>query len=731
MSRPPASPSSSASSRGRPSPTSTASSSARRAATRASSATRIRRALEDLLAAECARGPVLLVLEDLHWADGPSIAFLDAALRDLAERPLMVLGLARPDVHERFPRLWSERHAQEVRLTELTRKASERLVRLALGERAVPAAVARVVTQAEGNPFFLEELVRALAEGHGDALPGTVLAMVQIRLEALSPAARRVLRAGSVFGEAFWTGGVAALLGEAGHGVDVPAVLAELAERETIARRPEGRFPGEEEHAFRHALVRDAAYGMLTDRDREVGHALAGAWLERQGEHEAMVLAEHFDRGAEPARAAGWYQRAAEQALEADDLEAALRSSRRVEELGAAGELLGASLLSRAEAHIWRGELSEAGPCAAEAKRLLPSGGDLWCRTVNYLGWATASTGDFSILRALAAELRDAAGPAPRAAARITMAALACQLIFAGWPEEARPFLEMVAPLLDAPGGDPLVLAHVHELISYRAAFSGDPGAACLSALAAATCFDEAGAARDAVRARRNAGELLLQLGQLTRAEGELRAAVTVTDRLGLHEMSAMTRAGLGLALLYQGSLDGARTMLEESIGALERQGNRPFAASTRIYLAVVLLRSGDLAGARAEASRLVQATELRLATRAQALEALAQVCLAQGCAHEALAAAQESMDALTRLGGIDEGESAIRLTLAEALRACGEMDRARAAIATARDHLLARAARISDPAWRDGFLANLRENARTLLLAERWADASNPPTAV
>jgi hypothetical protein len=147
------------------------------------------------LRAEAAARPVLLVLEDLHWGDLPTVRFINAALRDVRGQPWMVLALARPEVHELFPKLWAERRMQEVRLQELSRKASERLVRQVLGDSVGKETMERIVVQAEGHAFYLEELIRAVAEGRGEALPETVLAMVEERLAGLSSEARRVLRA--------------------------------------------------------------------------------------------------------------------------------------------------------------------------------------------------------------------------------------------------------------------------------------------------------------------------------------------------------------------------------------------------------------------------------------------------------------------------------------------------------------------------------------------------------
>src|SRR5262249_26780766 len=143
----------------------------------------------------------------------------------------------RPEVDELFPDLWRERGAQEIRVNALSRKASEKLVRAVLADDAGPGTVARLVSQAEGNAFYLEELIRQAAEGRSDELPGTVLAMVQARLEALPDGARRVLRAASVFGQTFWAGGVAALVGGVATSAQVSDWLTVLAEQEIVSRR--------------------------------------------------------------------------------------------------------------------------------------------------------------------------------------------------------------------------------------------------------------------------------------------------------------------------------------------------------------------------------------------------------------------------------------------------------------------------------------------------------------
>ena len=251
----------------------------------------------DVLRAECAARPLLLVLEDLHWSDLPTVHFIDVALRELRDRPWMVVGLGRPEMYERFRQLWNGPSVQVLPLQPLGRRAGERLVRQVLGENVDPDTMNLLIERSDGNPFYLEELLRTAARRPGQALPETVIAMVQSRLAVLGEEVRRMLRAASVFGEVFWMGGVARLLGSEDQLAWVREMLGSLVEQELLVRRSECRFPGEEEYAFRHVLLREGAYAMLVKTDRVLGHRLAGAWLKEHGEQDPSVLAEHLERG--------------------------------------------------------------------------------------------------------------------------------------------------------------------------------------------------------------------------------------------------------------------------------------------------------------------------------------------------------------------------------------------------------------------------------------------------
>ncbi len=676
-----------------------------------------RRAAEDLLRAACADRTVLLVLEDLQWGDLPTVTFVDAALRNLADLPLLVLALARPEVHAVFPRLWAGRAVQTLPLAELPRRAAERLVAQALGDAAPPARVKQIVERAGGNAFYLEELIRAVAAGRGADLPETVLAMTQARIDALDPDVRRVLRAASVFGRAFTAGGVQALLG----GAPAERHLAALVEDEVLVQSGDAIRPEEAVYGFRHALMREAAYGMLTAADRAVGHELAGAWLEREGKGDAMALAEHFERGGDRARAAVWYARAAVLALEGDDLAAVIDRGGRARSSGAHGADLGAACVAEAEAHLWRGELARAEERAAEAASLLPPGSGAWLRALTHAVGAAGKQGAADRVDALIAAA-SAAAPAADALGAMVLCLSACatELAFSGRLAAAGALIAQAAAAAgDPPRVDPQALGYLHQARACRALGAGDPGASLGSFEAALEAFELAGDRRNACTARCNLGFLFVELGGFGRAEEVLRAALADAERMGIHESTATVLQNLGHALAHTGRLDEARRAEEQAVELLRGHGSARLLGGARTYLGLIALRAGDLPAAEREARAAAEILRVAPPLRAEAVAVLSRALLRQGRAADALAAAEEAHAVLDAAGGaLEEGESIVRLVYAEALAAAGRPDDAARALAAAKGSLLARAARISDPAWRERFLTLVPDNAATLAAA-------------
>ncbi|HSK03420.1 MAG TPA: protein kinase [Kofleriaceae bacterium] len=683
----------------------------------------MRRAWLDFLAAEAAARPVLLVLEDLQWGDFGTVRFLDSALRDAGKLPWMMLALARPEVFEVFPKLWAGRqNLQVIRLKELGRKAGERLVRQVLGDTARTETVERLVNLAEGNAFYLEELIRAVAEGRGGELPETVLAMVETRLGRLSHEARQVLRAASVFGEVCWEGGVVALLDGVLAAPVVGEWLDKLGAQEMLAVRPESRFAGERELVFRHALLREGAYATFTEEDRRRKHRLAGEWLEQHDEADAMVLAGHFERGADRARAAGHYLQAAEQALHVLDLQAMMARTR----LGLAcepSEALRRALLGmRCEAATYGWHLlGEVMPDAAELVRSTPPGSLPWAQAVlSYLAGSMAA-GRMQDLWTTIESLR-AVTPVPEAMPRMALAYVGAITILdnLGRIADAAALVDKFASLLgpaDARG--PRHRFWWSLIGGMRSAYADeDPWRGYQHSVAMRASHQALGGERMLLSLHLLGGLNLWFLGAGAEAERLLVAIPAADEAMG--PTSSLRRFALAWLLADRGALEEARAVATQ----LAEHGHAhrlPLEeARGRWALAEVLRRLGDLEGAEREAAaalRVVVPLE-----RPGVLGTLAMLRLAQGRAADALATADEAVAACAAMGGCGMFRGAfVRLARAEALHATGALDAARAAIADARARLAVIAARIPDPEHRQRFLERVPENARTFALARAW----------
>lgn len=287
--------------------------------------------------------PTILYLEDLHWADDGSLDFLDHLSRTSGAVPLLALCFARPDLLERRP-AWGEGLATHSRLNllPLTRRESRHLVEEILRHaQSIPHVLRELVVSAsEGNPFYLEELIKMLidqkvilpAADHWliDSsrlvevrVPPTLTGVLQARLDSLSPWERIVLQRASIIGREFWDGALllfaraAAGRGETGEG-ETRAALEALRRKELIYRREASAFTGTCEYVFKHALLRNVTYENVLKRERRRLHQETARWLIEQSgervEEYVAVIAEHYELAGEPARAAEWYGRAGGQA---------------------------------------------------------------------------------------------------------------------------------------------------------------------------------------------------------------------------------------------------------------------------------------------------------------------------------------------------------------------------------------------------------------------------------
>ena len=235
------------------------------------------------------RGPVLIVVEDLHWAGPPLIDML-ARLVARSEGPVVLLTTARPELFERHPAFGAgSADVSMITLRSLTDSSSRELLHhLPRGAGLAAQRREEILARAEGNPYFLDQLVAHVTDGETGALPDSVHALLAARVDGLPAAEKRALQAAAVVGRIFW---IEALRGLAGED-DLDDALRALENRGLVLARQTSSLAGQVEFAFKHALLRDVAYASLPAALRARGHAHTAAWLEELSGDRAGELIE-------------------------------------------------------------------------------------------------------------------------------------------------------------------------------------------------------------------------------------------------------------------------------------------------------------------------------------------------------------------------------------------------------------------------------------------------------
>ena len=684
-------------------------------------------ALVAFLKAECAQHPVLLVLEDLHWGDAPSVKLVGNALEALGDQPLLVLALARPEVRELFPQLW-RRRVLEVPLRGLSHKAGAQLVREVLGPRVSDSTLGRILEQAAGNALFLEELIRAAAEGRGEAPPETVLSMLQMRLLRLEPSARQVLLAASLFGRTFWAGGVQALLGPENRPGQLKQHLQHLVELEIIEPQAESRFSSEAEYRFRHALVRDAAYGLVLDSHKPAGHRQAGEWLEQVGETAPLVLAEHFHLGQQPERAIHFYTLAVEQLFERHDMHGTLRYVEVAKALAARGAALTRLRTLEAMAAFWVNDFHKLYEVGSAVLPELETGSSAWCRLMGCLILGGSAIGRH---QEVAEFCRRMLSTQPQAEAlSFYIEGLAFPVVATSWSgarHEAASFLaRMVEVGPAAMARDPMVLGWLgFAHCIFDCLFEARPWQALEWGERGTRAFLEMGAVRNSITPRFLGGMARAMLGDVQGAVDQLRETLALALRLEQYFLADAARFHLALVLTSPcESLQGeeVRTLaleLTASVNAVDIGMGHTVLARHAAF-------AGELAEAEAQARKARDMLAPFLAYRPFAHTTLCTVLRTQGRLAEAREAAELGVQDLEQIGGAGACAVAMHLELAEACLAQGDTQAGEAALRRALQCLRERVADIPEPAARERFLQKVPENARTRELArQRWGEAA------
>ncbi len=575
------------------------------------------------------RGPLVLVFEDLHWADDGLLDFVDHLVEWATGVPMLLVCTARPELLTRRPG-WGggKLNATTVSLSPLSQDETARLVHALLDQAVLPADVqTALLERAGGNPLYAEEFARIAAE-HGRSgdtgdlpLPESIQGLIAARVDALPADEKAALEHAAVVGRVFWVGSVAAL-GDA----DPPAVDAamhSLVRKEFIQRERRSSVAGENEYAFRHGLVRDVAYGQIPRARRSHLHAAAAAWIESLGRSEdyAELLAHHYLSALEYARAAGQDVAVlAEQARpalrEAGDRAAALNA------FEPAGRFYRAALglvppggperyelllaLGRAEEQVLQGTstadaLEEARDGllalgqlerAAEAELLLAD-----------LRWLQGET-DAARAHVDSAAALVADSPVSPAKA-LVLSQLSRFHMLASRYDQAIRFGEEALGMATALGLEEL---RADALGSIGAAHTGrgDPGA--IEELQESIDILEHRGSVQALRGYNNLIHTLIERGELERAEGAGVRAVAEAERFGYIDWLRWIREKRGQLGYLAGRWDEVTEQTERVLAEVESGTPHYLESSWLSFRCLIRLARGDREGAVADSVRSLDA---------------------------------------------------------------------------------------------------------------------------
>jgi class 3 adenylate cyclase len=697
-----------------------------------------------------ARGqlPIVLQLDDLHWADDGSLEFLKHLVNVNHDVPMLILCLTRATLFERRPDLGVELGPdQRIDLFPLGKAASGELARELLKRLpAIPDTLSELlIARADGNPFYMEELVMMLldrgvlkADGDawsfdtervlGDAVPPTLVGILQARLDGLPPGERLALQEASVVGMVFWEEALAALDEQS------PRALPSLVRRELALPHVDTSLDGEHEYGFRHQLLHEVTYETVLKRARRALHARAAEWFASlTGVRAAGLLgaaAWHYEQGGDPARAVEYYARAAEDARQRYAHEATLN-------------------------YVFNAlRLIEGDDEAVLAVRwpLL----DIRERTYEALGKRPEQHADLDALGLIADQLDDDQLRGEVATRRSLLAGRSGDLTVQ--ERIAREGMALAERCDDTP-----LRLNAMRLLADALARQGS--------LADAEAIARKGLAEArALRLPRPENRFLNNLIVIAALRHDTATLLTASQQatalsreLGDRRNEAIGLASLGAAWMDLGDLAQARSDLEESLRLLRAMGDRPLEPLTTVNLSILALWQGDASAARAHA---VAAREVALEVRAKGLElaslwclgnaelllqdldaadaayagalglaraskspqehdasaGLARVALARGdlsTAAKALAPVLALIDARGSLDGTFSAAS-IQAVCWQVLNQLGD-ERARPLLQQAHEALFARAAELNDPVLLDSFLTRVPPNQE---IVAAWAAA-------
>ena len=567
--------------------------------------------------------PLVLVFEDLHFADDSMLDFVDHLVDWASGVPILVLATARPELLERRPG-WGggKPNVTTLAVAPLSDEETSRLIAALLERPLLPTKTqSQLLDRAGGNPLYAEQYARMLAE-HGSAeelpLPETVQGIIAARLDLLSADEKRLIQDASVVGKVFWGAAAAAIGGSDRFATE--ELLHALERKEFVQRAQGSSVAGETEYAFRHLLVRDVAHGQIPRALRAAKHQAAAAWIEslpRSDDH-AETLAHHYSQALELARAAG---------QDTDELAARARAA--LQDAGdraySLGSITAAGELYEAARALWPEDSPEWARLVVRVRRptqfdrfehdelirardALVAHGDLEgaAEAETYLGWNLWNEGrgkEASRHLDKVVELLDQL-PASHTKAYL-LANLAIQRMLTNQLEASLATAEAsleIAEQLDLAD----IRAHALNTIGTTRALGRDRGGIEQLEQSLAVSLEQ-NHAENIIRGYKNLASMLFELGELDRLADLYAAAVAAAERFGDTYDLRWFRVEQASVDYHEGRWDEALQRVDEFLAEVEAGSPHYIETGARTLRGQIRVARGNFADALADTSRAVE----------------------------------------------------------------------------------------------------------------------------
>ncbi len=599
--------------------------------------------------------PVVLTFEDIHWAEDALLDLIEHLAEWVRDAPLLILTLARTELLDVRPGWGGGRvRATAIELEPLGREDSEALVEaLAAGDGIDAEARATLLAKTEGNPLFVEETVRMLAECEGrptaefaERIPDTLQALIAARIDRLPPDEKTVLQRASVIGRIFWRGAIADLTPEVD---EVEETIETLLLREFVVPEARSTISGETAFRFKHVLIREVAYSGLSKSARVDLHARFARWLrERAGEELLEIRAYHLDQAAsliseldggpppelaheaaEALEAAGRralaresHRSARKQLVRALELEPTLE--RRYQAARAAWRLADMPVVSEEMERV-RVEAAEAGDKHCEARALAA-----------LAEVALNRSADVAEAERLANLVLETAEPEDREPRFDAFHVLNTAAWWRGRLADAERYGREQLELARAEGRADLESRAAVDLVGvFTSRREYDEAATMLAH--AHELAEKSGSIVARGHTLAALGNLAISNGRYDEAERQLEAARQLFEEAGVGTMLGRVLYRMAVVAWYQDDLDKAERLSRESVRQLTQLEDRGTLCEAQRRLAEVLLQKGKLDEAERWAEMALETVGPHdMSSRATTRATLARIRKAQGRSDEA-----------------------------------------------------------------------------------------------